>query len=312
MNTSLLTSRLLGLSALLALGTAGRAQEVGPTAEQTLNQVFGNLHAERDVELVLAGTDRVGTTSNPFSTRIVWHQVGDGDRRTLKVALQRTVNGTLVFEARANGASLITYDYVNKTYSASPYHQPKDPKTPDLRDENYLNRLVSSLVKVSTSNGPDSYAVRLISEALGNSAGQSTAAGLPVSVQYRSWMPSRQPVELPATLPPTTYPDPVMPTNLRAGYTPTENYRFFVYNGAPKRSLAFETYQSDPAGSIYDTSLYAVYFAERSKIGNRDRLIDWAMSVRIPTVTEDYEAQFAPYSDMRGWRPLASPGAPKG
>lgn len=312
MKIHLQTWRIALIGAAGCVSSMAMAQIVAPTAHQTINQVFSNLHAQRDIDLNLVGTDRSGSSTTPFSTRILWHQVGDGDQRTLKLSLRRIVNGNLVFEARANGSSIIAYDYANRTYTATPYHRVKDPQTPNLRDEAYTSRLLATLLKISTSNGPDSYAARLVSEALGDPAGQFVVDGFPISVQYRSWMPSRAAFELPATLPPTTYPDPVLPKEIRLGYTPTENDRFFVYNGAPKRSIVFHTYQVDPAGSLLETNLYAVYFGERSQIGSRQRLVEWAMAVTTPTPTApDFEDQFEPYTNLAGWRPLAMPGSPK-
>ncbi|MGV3617551.1 MAG: hypothetical protein ACO1SV_19675 [Fimbriimonas sp.] len=311
----------LALTLSLSGFAAAQVTQTQPTYEQILNQTFANLNGMPDVTFQITGTERVGDRITPFDTTLIWHRTGFGPSRTEKVVMQKRVNGALTQEVRGSGASLYSYDYVNRTYYATAYHQIRDTKTPDDRDAGYHTRLLAGVGRLTTSNGPDSYLARIFQEAMGDPAGQTQVMGAPAPVHYRSWMPGRQPQELPATLPPTTYPDPVVPIRTRTGdveygYTPTEKNRYFLYDGGPRRSIVFHVYQPELESPLADYALSRIFFGEASQSGGRQRLVQWTLSISYPVVSPadaaTYETQFLPYTDMRGWRPLASPGAPKG
>lgn len=300
--------------------TAQVTQDV-PTYEQILNQTFANLNNKPDVTFVVAGTERVGDLTLPFDTTIVWRRIGIGADRTQKLSLVKRVNEQVVQEVRANGKTLYAYDFKRLTYSATPYHQIKDTRTADLRDEGYHMRMLSTLARSVSSTGPDSYVARIVQEAMGDPAGQTQVMGVASPLHYRSWMPARTPSELLPTLPPTTYDDPVVPRRTRGGdveygYTPNEQNRYFLYDGSPRRSIVFHVFQPEVDSPLMDFRLERIFFGEASQSGGKSRLTQWTMTITYPTILPGdlaaYEAQFTPYTDMRGWRIVASASAPRG
>jgi hypothetical protein len=305
----------------IALSVSGLAasqttQITVPSPEQVINQTFANLNARPDVAFTVTGTEQAGTRVIPTQLYVVWHRTGTGDNRTLKLTAQRRINGIVTYEIKANGNSLYTYDFVNRTYTATAYQKSPDPRQPNLRDSAYHSRMLAALVRATSSTGADSFVARLLQEAMDDPI--VTTMGDPV--HYRSWMPGRSPQEFIATLPPTTYPDPVVPNKTRPapfeyGYTPDERNRYFLYDSRPSRSLVFQVYQPETNSPPQDLLLYRIFFGNFTRTATKDRLNEWTMTLSYPAVNAGdatYESQFAPYTDMRGWRPLVSPGASRG
>lgn len=311
----------LAFSLFVPVVCTAQVTQTAPTCEQILNQTFANMNGRPDVTLVVTGTERVGDQVVPFDTTIAWHRVGVGSDRTLKVSVVKRVNSTLVQELRANGNTFYAYDFRTRSYSATPYHQIKDTRTATLRDEAYQSRLLALLGRSVSSSGPDSYVARLVMEAMGDPAGQTQVMGEAAPLHYRSWMPGRNPYELLATIPPTTYNDPVVPQRTRTGdveygYTPNEQNRYFMYDNSPRRSLVFHVYQPEVDSLPSEMTLNRIFFGEASQAGGKNRLTQWTLSVSYPVIPPAdlaaYETRFAPYTDMRGWRVIASASVPKG
>lgn len=311
----------LAFSLFVPVFSSAQTPVTSPTAENIVNQTFANLNGHSDVSFVLTGTEKVGTVSAPFDTTITWRRIGIGSDRTLKVSVVKRINDQVVQEIRANGKTLYAYDFKTRTYSATPYHQIGNPQTPDQRDAAYSVRLLTLLSRSASSSGPDSYAARLVTEAMGDPIGFTQMMGENVPQYYRSWMPGRTPYELPCTLPPTTYNDPVVPQRTRTGdveygYTPNEQNRYFMYDASPRRSLVFHVYQPEPTSPPQDLQLTRVFFGEASQSGGRNRLTQWTLSLSYPVVAPadvaTYEARFSPYTDMRGWRIVTSATGQKG
>lgn len=311
----------LALSLFVPVVCTAQVEQDQPTYEQILNQTFANMNTRPDVTLVITGTERTGDVSVPFDTTIVWRRSGVGLERAEKISVVKRIDGKTIHEVRANGTTLFSYDFKTRSYSATPYHQIANTRSPEQKDEGYNRRLLTALGRSVSSTGPDSYVARLIQEAMGDAAGQIQVMGAAAPLHYRSWMPGRNPVELQATLPPTTYRDPIVPEQTRQGdveygYTPDEKNRYFMYDGSPRRSIVFHVYQPEVNSPLTDYALSRVFFGERSVSAGKNRLVQWTMTVStapvLPGDVEAHEAQFKPYTDMRGWRIVANSSAPRG
>jgi hypothetical protein len=305
--------RKFALALSLFVPAAGFAQ-TGPqtvTYEQILNQTFANMNLRPDVTFTVVGSERVGDRTVPFDTTVVWRRTGLGADRTLKMSVVKRVDGQTVHEVRANGKTLFSYDFKTRSYSATPYHQIKDTRNAEQRDEGYGSRMMTSLGRSVSSSGPDSYVARLVQEAMGDPAGQTQVMGVPAPLHYRSWMPGRAPVELAIG---SAYPDPVVPETIRPRYVPDAANAYYLYNGSPRRAIVFHV---DPRELGYeDDELRGIFFGESSVVGGRSRLLQWTMTVDYPIVdpanAATYENQFGPYTDMRGWRIVTNASAPRG
>lgn len=301
----------LALSLFVPVVGAAQATQQEPDAPtQSINQAFSNLNAFSDVTFSIVGTERLGDRTIPFETTIVWRRVGVGLNRTQKVSLVKRVDGQLVHEIRANGKVLFSYDFKTRSYSATSYHDIKDTRNADQRDEEYTRRLLATLGRSVSSTGPDSYAARLVQESMGDPVGQMALLSGAVPLYYRSWMPGRAAYEVPLATP---YPDPVVPEAIRPRYIADAENSYYLY-ASPRRSLVFNVNPKEMG--FDDDELRSIFFGESSVVGGRNRLVQWKMTIDYPVVAPaqaaTYEEQFAPYTDMRGWRVVTSAAAPRG
>ena len=93
------------------------------------------------------------------------------------------------------------------------------------------------------------------------------------------------------------------PVNNQVGYTPSPTEYFYMYNGAPKRTIVFDLIAgtgTEPA------SLQTVYFNQMEYVGGRPRLTQWQLKpytgqVFNPTLFQPYTG-----SQIRGWKMVVS------
>lgn len=305
-----MVARTLFLSTLgfVAVASAS-AQTVVVSPENSINTAFASLNSTADFSIALTGNEWIGSTNTPFDITLVWHQTGSGDIRTIKVSMYKRVAGVLQWEIRAQGERLLKYDYRARTYTSTTYHRVVDPKTPALRDAGYISRMLGALVKEVPASGPEAYVARLIQQAMGDPVVSSATAG--TSVFYRRWVPTRKPYDLrnrtdlllaSPPSPPDTYADPLLGAMRSYLDLEDDDFQHVVYEEPSKRTIIFKIEN--------DSVLNAVYFGEYSRVRNQDRYLEWTLNLTAvvvdPSMT-NYETQFAPYTDLRGWRPLASP-----
>jgi hypothetical protein len=306
--TEKVTVRPIFLSAALALVSVASAQITAPTPESTLNDAFANLYALRDYRVTVTGNEWYGETPTPFDVTLTWHQLGEGDTRSLKLAMVKRIAGNPVLEIRAQGDRLLSYDYQAHTYTTTRYHRVADPSQPNLRANGYLNGMLGAFVRALPSAGPEAYLGLLLQQAMGDPV---VAGSISVAPQhYRRWLPTQEPVLLTSRTdllqptppsPPDTYADPLLATRTYLD-TPDDEVEHVLYNQTGLKSLVFRVRN-------YST-LDAIFFAERSRRGNRDRLVEWTMAfeaVSDNVQDPNYEFRFAPYTDLRGWKPLVAP-----
>lgn len=313
--------RKLALAVIAVAPGLGFAQVSALTPEQTINQAFGNLSGVSDLTVRMIGTDRSGTQIAYFQNDVVWHQKGYGDTRTVYLSVKGYINNQLVFEARGNGKTLYTYNHLARTYKATPYHIVTNPQKPEVREDIYAVRLVSALQKAGSALGPDSYLARFLSDAFSPPAGFTMVGSEVRPRYYHSWFPTAAGYELTATIPPTTYPDSVVPQGLRSsddvrlGYTPTETERYIGFDTLRQQTVMFHLHQPEGKSGPEEISLQRIFFGEISKSGRNDRLLEWTMYLTYPIVGQNdglYELQFNPRSDVSNYRAIVAPGAPRG
>ena len=303
-----MVARTFGILPLALLAAHSLGQTVIQTPDGQINEAFAVLNGSPDYKVTLSGNQWVGQTATPFEVTLVWHQVGSGSNRTVKVAFWKRVANVLQWEIRAQGDRLLKYDYLTRTYTATTYHRVSDPKYPTLRDTTYITRLLGALVKETPAGGPEAYLARMVQQAMGDPVTSATLTG---PVYYRRWWPTREPVDLlnrvdlrvptpPA--PPDTYRDPFLASRTYLD-TVDDDYTHILYDDPGRRSLVFKI----GTGSV----LTSIYFAEYRRFGNQDGVLEWVMDlggVSTNPADPSYETQFMPYSDLRGWRPLGASG----
>jgi hypothetical protein len=236
--------------------------------------------------LYIEGSESVGSVTNRYKTHLYWQTEYTDGRPTTKFQLLQIHDNApggplLVQRIIGNGETVWNYDHKGREYSASQYGG-----YGAARPQNYTRDLLQ--IVNAAAKGQGTWATKMLRELHANT-----------SVSYKTWMPGITPYELPDG----PNHDPVWYDRVYLG---TPSIDFVMYNGAPRRTIVFQL-EDDPPSDIYRLS--AIYFNERSKIGNSDRLVEWKLTPYKGIAFDN--KNFTPYSydETRGWKPLvgASP-----
>lgn len=252
--------------------------------EARIQAALAKLWTDDSIFLELNGSETIAGNTTRMKTQIWWKSEFDGTgRQTVRMQVLQHQNDVLVQRIVGNGDALYNYNVRSHEYSVSQYGG-----FGGTRPEFYVRDLLNFSNMVA--KGQDAWGTKMLRELFG--LGRES---------YRSWMPGIRPSELPDG----RYEDPVW--NERAYVTnPTTDY--LLYNGSPRRSIAFELVD-DPPSDVYRLS--AIYFAERGKVGNKNRLVEWQLKP-YKLIEVDYR-DFTPYNrdELRGWRPVVGPAPVK-
>ena len=236
--------------------------------------------------LQLNGSINYKNKTTPLVSNLSWSTSLDGTTVTYQVDLESWVNGVLVKRVVGDGNTLWSYDLSVHQYSATPYGGTPGYARPDT----YLGDLLNDVNWAAS--GSDAYLTKLLRQVFSSS-----------TPTYTSWMPGVTSVMLQQDYP--VY-DPV---NSAVTYFPTPTDNFYVYNNAPKRSIAFEVAAglTSNQNSQPVSGLQNIYFNQVEVIARNERLTQWTIT---PYLGLTFSADiFKPYTgkQIQGWRPIVAP-----
>ncbi len=270
------------------------------------------LNSQPTLFLQLQGSVTYHGNTVPLVTNLSFNSFWTGTYLTDQVEMESWVNGVLQKRFVGDGTTFWTYDLKNHVYSATLY----GGTNRTTRPTNYVTDLLNDVNWAATGN--DAYVAKLLKQIYNPiDSGSSSTSTNPTStnptlidptynpggIRYASWMPGITSQDL---LPPNPVSDPI---NSQVQYSPTAGDSFYLYNGSPKRTIAFEVMQgtSSTAGTTLEGSLQAVYFNQLDTVAHFQRLTSWQL--KPYTGLTFTTTLFQPYTALQtqGWHSIVPP-----
>lgn len=280
-------------------------------ANETAIQVaLGQLNSQQTLFLQLQGSVTFHGNTTPIVTNLSFNSFLGGPSGTYltdQVEMETWVNGVLQKRLVGDGKTFWSYDLKNHVYSATLYGGTNSAARPT----NYVTDLLNNINWAATGN--DAYLTKLLRQIYNpidaSSSSTTTNPNLtdpnynPQLIRYTSWMPGIASQDL---LPPNAVTDPI---NSQLQYSPTPADSFYLYNGSPKRTIAFEVLQgtAGAGGTVPPVTLQTIYFNQLDTIAHFQRLTSW--QIKPYTGITFAASLFQPYTALQtqGWHSIVPP-----
>jgi hypothetical protein len=238
----------------------GASAAFGQTEGDTLVQAaFEGLRRQSSIWLRLTGTETIDGRGVALLVDTFWYFEYDlvTGQPTAKLESLEYRGGVLASRTVGDGVTLWSYSVAKNEYNATVYGS----LSSSARPPSYLQTLLQGFG--THAKGQSIHVARLLREVY--------AGGF---ARYRPWLIGSQEAVLNKI---GSFNDPVLGS--ARTYTSTPNTIYVVsWNGSPAtRSLAFELSANSKRAA---TELTAVYYADASRIGTGDRLVEWRMAVQ--------------------------------
>ena len=251
--------------------------------EVTFQTALSQLASNQSLFLQLTGYITFKGKSTPIVSNLSWSTSTTGTKALDQLEIQESVNGALVRRIVGDGDTLWNYDLVAHQYSATSYGG-----YGATRPDSYLADLLNDVNWSAT--GQTSYLAKLLRQ-IYNSSGL-----------YISWMPGVRSINLPQNVPVA---DPV---NQNQVYSPTATDWFYLYDGSPKRTIAFEIVPQTQSNGLPPIDvLKTINLNQVDQVGRLLRYTQWQIT---PYTGVTFSTNiFLPYTgtQIQGWRPIVGP-----
>ncbi|HEY0868541.1 MAG TPA: hypothetical protein VGE01_14250 [Fimbriimonas sp.] len=161
--------------AICLLGIA-HAQTTTRDVDAEITAAYGQLRANNNLFIELAGVRTLGTTTTELKTQAYWQTDTTVTPPVLRAEIWQYRNNELLSRTIGDGRTIWTYHNDSFTYSATPYGRWSQDPNPRYRAD-FIDLMTESAGEEA------SYIARLLREIF---AGDNAA--------YRSWMPAVEPV----------------------------------------------------------------------------------------------------------------------